>query len=187
MRIISVLIITILFASCKKEQLDPALPIVGKWAMSDVVLYSNKDPLLLINSNMKIVKFKYITVDITSNGKLIYDSKFGKETFRIIKNEKINYKVDYELNVSPIYEIQGHIFTVKNWKGKTFKFKFFYDPVINRLIGVAWYKGISYNTFDRPVAGGVHYEQSLYTDGWNYSYSDAKIWNYEFLGVFEKN
>lgn len=185
MRFISVLIITILFASCKKEQLDPTLPIVGKWAMTDIVTFSTEVPLLLHTPNIHFVKPENITVEITTKGKLIYDSEYGKESFDIIKNDIVNFEVDYEIFDSPIYSVQGHIFTVKNWKGKKFQFKFFYDPVINRLIGVAWYKGISYNTYDKPVTSGYHYGHFYYQYtgvtylGWNVS-------DVERLGVFKK-
>jgi hypothetical protein len=150
--------------SCRKETFSPTHPMVGKWELKAVVTYLNTVYLgcQVIPDICEPYYKNYtgeFTVELTESGRLIYSSRSGTETFRIVKIEERPFIVYYQTSANT-NTIIGYNFTVKNKRGKRFKFKFFYDQVHQGLVGVAWYKNVAYNTFDRPIVGGTHYGRS---------------------------
>jgi hypothetical protein len=147
--------------SCRKENFSSSHPMVGKWELKAVVAYATTAyiggqiiPGICDPYNKSIAGD--FSLEVTENARLIYSSRSGTETFRIVKRQERPFVVYYQTSADTD-TIIGYNFTVKNGKGKKFQFKFFYDPVHQGLFGVAWYKGVFYNTFDQPIVAGTHY------------------------------
>jgi hypothetical protein len=165
MRLIFLILTCILLAACQKQALEATSPIVGRWSLEGISTFGKGSTNYIGPFDHEDIYRTYdsldlgkLTVSIEAQGILVFNSSSGEEKFRVIKTSPIQsvvYSQFYE--PGPSHQVFGQELTIKSSIGKTFRFKYYYDPVRDRLIGVAWYKGALYNTADQPISNGKHF------------------------------
>lgn len=141
-----------LISSCQKQKLVDGHPLLGKWK---AVQYTVEDKCMGSSLHPSFdpgKPLKKVEIEILKSGEIVAAFEGKKETLRIREIKESVSSAKFYMIMSSIKE---YTCKVKNKKGQTFNFHFYFDNSTSLMVGTYWTPYHPYYTVNIPNSAEV--------------------------------